>query len=255
MIKDLQQWKEAPVDCMVLALYQLQAYYLNKVRRGIAGVGEYTLRECYSSLRSSVVEYIPSKSPEEIVTAIKEGTSVSTQECHVHVPGGDEDEAEPPADLTRKLSSHARACLLLESGMISFDPKLHVFTVKGSSGVPRVVTLFPKHTCSCPSTGECYHILAVQMSIGVEKEQKPSRRNLTQLRKNTRTKTDKKSGRKRPHPGDIKTDKGMSLCLVCVYYKTNIFMNHLYSISDDPPLSPPLSGLPEAVSLSGMCLL
>ena len=65
-----------------------------------------------SSLRSSVVEYIPSKSP-------------------VHVPGGDEDEAEPPADLTRKLSSHARACLLLESGMISFDPKLHVFYCEG----------------------------------------------------------------------------------------------------------------------------
>ena len=133
--------------------------------------------------------------------------------------------------------------------MISFDPKLHVFTVKGSSRVPRVVT---KQTCSCPSTGESYHILSVQMSTGVEKEQKPLRRNLIQLQKNTRTKTDKKSGRKRPHPGDIKTDKGMSLYLVCVYYKT---LNHLYSISDDPPLSPPTNSLPEAASLSGMFII
>ena len=116
VIKDLQQWKEAPVDCMVLVLYQLQAYYLSEVSRGIAGVGEYTLRECYFSLRSSIVEYIPSKSLEEIMTTIKEGASVSTEECHVHVPGGEEDEVEPPADLTRKLSSHARACLLLKLG-------------------------------------------------------------------------------------------------------------------------------------------
>ena len=66
--------------------------------------------------------------------------------------------------------------------------------------------------------------LAVQMSIGVEREQKPSRRNLTQPRKNTKTKTDKKFGRKRPRPGDIKIDKGMSLCLVCVYYNTDIII-------------------------------
>ena len=34
VIKDLQGWKEAPVDCVMLAVYQLQAYYLNKIRRG-----------------------------------------------------------------------------------------------------------------------------------------------------------------------------------------------------------------------------
>jgi len=31
--KDLQHWKEAPVDCMLLALYQLQAYYVNEIKR------------------------------------------------------------------------------------------------------------------------------------------------------------------------------------------------------------------------------
>ena len=32
-------------------------------------------------------------------------------------------------------------------------------------------------------------------------------------------------------------------------------MNHLYSISDDLSLPQPTNGLPEAASLSGMCLL
>ena len=106
--------------------------------------------------------------------------------------------------------------------MISFDHKLHVFTVKGVSGVPRVVTLFPKQTCSCPSTGECHHILAVQMSLGKEIEPKPSRRNLTQLRKNTRKKADKKSGRKRPRPDDTNT--------VFLYYHYRLCM-HVFIIN------------------------
>ena len=71
VIKDLQQWKEAPVDCMVLALYQLQTYYVNEIRRGFAGCGEYTLLKCYSSLKTVAVNYIPSRTPNEIVIGIK----------------------------------------------------------------------------------------------------------------------------------------------------------------------------------------
>lgn len=41
VIKDLQSWKEAPLDCLVLALYRLQAFYSNEIKRGLAGIGEY----------------------------------------------------------------------------------------------------------------------------------------------------------------------------------------------------------------------
>ena len=110
---------------------------------------------------------------------------------------GEDSQPELPV-VSRCLSSEARACLFLESNMISFDSKLHAFTVKGSSGVPCVVTVFPRQSCSCPFTGECYcyHILAVRMSLGIQSETKQSRNNLTQLRKNTNTRADKKSGRK-----------------------------------------------------------
>ena len=50
----------------------------------------------------------------------------------------------------------------LEKDNITFDSKLHVFNVKGGSGVTRVVTLFPNATCSCPSMGDCYHVLAAK---------------------------------------------------------------------------------------------
>jgi hypothetical protein len=48
------------------------------------------------------------------------------------------------------LSGEARAQLVVKADNISFDCKLHVFNVKGLSGTTRVVSLFPKPTCSCP---------------------------------------------------------------------------------------------------------
>ena len=75
VIKDLQGWKEAPLDCIVLALHQLQAYYYNEIRHGISGIGEYHIAKPYASLKvddSFQVDYIPKCSPEDIVTFIKD---------------------------------------------------------------------------------------------------------------------------------------------------------------------------------------
>jgi len=74
VIKDLQDWKEAPVDSMVLALHQLQAYYLNEIKRGLSGMGEYHLKAAYSSLAVNphAIEYLPTYSPQEIVMQIRE---------------------------------------------------------------------------------------------------------------------------------------------------------------------------------------
>lgn len=90
--------------------------------------------------------------------------------------------------------------LLIDNKCISHDPKLGTFTVIGTGGKPHAVKLFPVETCSCPSTSTCYHIIGVKMSLGIPFEQQ-TKVNLTQLRKNTRCKSRKKSGRKRPRPG------------------------------------------------------
>ena len=44
VFKALQNWKEAPVDAMLMALYQLQQYRHNKMERGLVGIGEYHLK-------------------------------------------------------------------------------------------------------------------------------------------------------------------------------------------------------------------
>ena len=92
---------------------------------------------------------------------------------------------------------------IIDRGDISHNEKLGVFTVLGTTGTPHVVRLFPKQSCSCPSTGLCYHIIAAQISIGIEVGNAQLRINLTRLRRNSRTRKDKTSGRKRPRPGDI----------------------------------------------------
>jgi len=38
VIKEFQSWKEAPLDSFVLAMYQLQVYYCNEIKRGLAGM-------------------------------------------------------------------------------------------------------------------------------------------------------------------------------------------------------------------------
>ena len=216
VIKDLQGWKEAPVDCVMLAVYQLQAFYLNEIRRGFAGIGEYHLRLDYANIQANhgLVDYIPTSTPEEVVEKIRNGDTTQIEEVQIKEELPD----DPPS---KTLSVQARAQQLLASNQISFDPKLHVFNVKGTSGVTRVVTIFPKESCSCPSTSGCYHILAVKLSLGAHSE-KPSTRNLTRLRSNTRSKKDKRSGRKKPRPKDLDPEgQGMllmSLIAITVFY-------------------------------------
>jgi hypothetical protein len=93
--------------------------------------------------------------------------------------------------------------MLIEKGCLSQNPSLGVFTVLGSGGKPHAVRLFPEESCTCPATGRCYHILSARISIGLDdKFSKKKSINLTLLRRNTRKRVDKKSGRKAPRPND-----------------------------------------------------
>ena len=89
--------------------------------------------------------------------------------------------------------------MLLERGSLSHDPTMGTFTVKGSSDKPYVVRLYPKQFCSCPATSQCYHIVAVQLSLGMDINQE-KKVNLSELKRNTKNKGRKKSGRKRRTP-------------------------------------------------------
>ena len=70
---------------------------------------------------------------------------------------------------------------VIENGHISLSARLRVFTIVGTAGNAHAVRLFPKESCTCPSTGLCYHIMAAKLSIGMNVLQNPPRVNLTQL--------------------------------------------------------------------------
>ena len=89
--------------------------------------------------------------------------------------------------------------LILDRKDISHNQELGVFTVLGTNGNPHAVRLFPSESCTCPSTSQCYHILAIRMSVGLIDPNGKKRINLTQLRRNKRT---RKSGRKIPRVDD-----------------------------------------------------
>lgn len=80
-------------------------------------------------------------------------------------------------------------------------PEAGSFVVKGSKGDNYSVRLYPEK-CQCPSIGTCYHIMAVKMSIGEEDIEEKRILNLTQLRKNSRKRANKKAGTKKQRPCD-----------------------------------------------------
>ncbi len=110
--------------------------------------------------------FLPTASPDDIVETIRNRELLEVKEdTHGESATPSSASSEVP---TRDLSAHARACQVVRNDHISFNPKLHVFNVKGTSGVTHVVTLFPRETCSCPSTGDCYHLLATKYSLGFQ---------------------------------------------------------------------------------------
>ena len=81
---------------------------------------------------------------------------------------------------------------------------MNSFLVEGVKGTKRVVNLQPKESCSCPSTGQCYHILAVKQSLNIENNlPKRSTKNLTLLRKNAKPRIARKTGQKQPRKTDF----------------------------------------------------
>ena len=70
ILKQLQEWKEAPVDCMILALHYLQGYYRVEIARGHQGLGNYHLYPQFSTLLTTLPLLISEENvycPEKIV--------------------------------------------------------------------------------------------------------------------------------------------------------------------------------------------
>ena len=164
-----------------------------EICRGQHGLGDYHLLQQYQNLAPQPIPDQTVYSPEEIVQHVKGR--------HHDVPETSSEKKQPVVS-DRPLSQTERAHRLIQEKKIIYDSGLHTFTVLGSQDKPQAVKLFPAPTCTCPSTSQCYHILAAKMYLGMEDTVKKTKLNLTQLLRNACKRKEKKSGRKDPRVGD-----------------------------------------------------
>ena len=282
--KDFENWQEATIDCLAFSLYQLQMFYLNEIKRGMSGSGEYHLKDRYQCLKVDhyAFQCVSIDSPESIVKNMREAdasvlpeSKESDQNVVVNVRCSStlesvkvgkhnkalyEDESEAPEilvadtetclepegtiinirkdfdkpsklDMERYIQSKekenedelnpnrstphlARAYQVMKNQNITYDTKFGVFIIKEPKEVARVVSLFPKVTCSCPSTG-CYHILAAKINLGMNVGS-TNITDLSKLRKNSKKKKEKCSERKRPRPLSIFGKEKILIKCMCV---------------------------------------
>lgn len=191
ILKEEANWKEWPVDTMVLLLYYVQTFYSYEFQRGQQGLGNWHLKEKFKD-RINLVQYsdLPRfKSLKDIVGAIKHEHAISKG-----VEKG----------VSSRMTQKALAKMCVENGHIGFSCQTSSFTVLSVDGKKvEAVRLFPQPaSCSCPSTGLCYHIMAVKMAVGLEdgNEQRRSY-SLSVMRRRKRGK-ETKSGRKKARKHD-----------------------------------------------------
>ena len=109
-----------------------------------------------------------SMAPDEIVTRVhgEEQSQTPTPSMASPADSGDDDDDSDVTNIAVDASTVQRATAVVQDGRIALDPKLSIFTVKGTTD-PRVVKLFPHETRSCPATASCYHIVAARRAVSL----------------------------------------------------------------------------------------
>ena len=203
----------------------LYAYKLHLLYTYV-GLGEYHLRATCKSIQLDLedLELISTRSPGDIVKHLR---VKNPDDAATNVTAENFDDGSERLNIdSQPVTMLSRARALVEENKISFNPQMHVFNVQGTHDV-RVVSLYPKEKCSCPSNGFCYHILGVKISLGAKESGKSNERNLSQLRKNTRPKNDKKSGRKRPRTNDVKDEDAIGISVYVKLFVLKIFLKFM----------------------------
>ena len=155
------------------------------------GLGEYHLRAAYKSVVIDLedLEFI-TRSPGDVVKHLQLKDRNQDDVTNVTAENFDDGSEKLNID-SQPVTMLSRVRALVEENKISFNPQMHVFNVQGTHDV-KVVSLYPKKKCSCPSNALCYHIrLGVKISLGAKESGKFNERNLSQLRKNTHPKRTK----------------------------------------------------------------
>jgi len=203
------------------------------VKRGMSGYGQYHLKDKYQYLKADYYaqQCLNPGSLEDIIKQVKEQNfdggellqsvenalddnkssseldikEIPTIDNNPHTKVLTEKRRDTLSSLTPDISCYllTRAYQIIEHQNISYNVKFGIFTIKQPKEVAKVVTLFPKVNCTCKPTGECHHILAVKISLGMNIGKKLNSSKLAQLRNNGKQIKEKRAGRKRPRALDV----------------------------------------------------
>ena len=121
----------------------------------------------FSEQQESVqpLETVPSSEQQQESVPSSELSSSSENE-----PSKDTESLKETLDIDKSLLQKSLARLTVENGNVQ---QQKAFMVTGTQGKVYAVTLLPKEKCQCPSTTQCYHILAAKMYIADDIENKP----------------------------------------------------------------------------------
>ena len=150
LIKDFQNWKEVPLDCLLMSLKLIEGFYLEEIRQGKAGLGTYSLKKHLPKFRTNVEEFESRKlicHPKDIVESIR-NTEIKAMDTQT------ENQVRPENATNSRI---LRAKQFVAQDNISFSPKLSLFTIVDRNTLP-TVRLFPAESCSCPIAKNCLHI-------------------------------------------------------------------------------------------------
>ena len=74
LLKDFQNWKEVPLDSLLMSLKFIQGFYREECRQGKMGLGNYTLKSKYRRFRTDEENFAPRTlvcHPKNVLKAIK----------------------------------------------------------------------------------------------------------------------------------------------------------------------------------------
>jgi len=192
VIKQFLDWKELPLDTLVLKLVELQCNHLVELHRGINQMGNYRLKNAYKTFEFQLPLYAwnnhhdISSSFKQMVTK-----SVALEEISQSVA-----------------SNEVLAARCINMDFVSFVTKQRIWIVR-SVFDNRLYTLERNEkkknlelVCSCKKASMCYHKLAVMMSLGESYNPRDPKLQLSVLGKRSR-KHGTKLGRKMPNVDDL----------------------------------------------------
>ena len=138
----------------------------------------------------------------------------------------------------KNLSQRSLAQAVIDANGTEEVQSMDAYMVKGVRSKVYAVTLDPEK-CQCPSTGMCYHIMAVKLKLGLPLDQKVNEKKSIRLMKyNSRPRVQRRIGQKKPKQTDFENPPEMNDTLV-----SNLGNDSIKKCSQVKETSTPLLGV------------